>query len=55
MHFHRMQLSALLIAFRPIKFTAVLELPKPNASLLIIIFPQKYHTGKTSRGNFSFY
>ena len=39
MHFHRMQPSALFNVFWPMKFSIALELPEPDASLLIIMFP----------------
>ena len=39
MHFHRMQPSVLLNVFWPMKFSIALELPEPDASLLIIMFP----------------
>ena len=39
MHFHRMQPSALLNVFWPMKFSIALELPEPDPSLIIIMFP----------------
>ena len=39
MQFHRMQPSALLNVFWPMKFSIALELPEPDPSLLIIMFP----------------
>ena len=38
-HSHRMKPSVLFNVFWPMKFSIALELPEPNANLLIIMFP----------------